>query len=65
VTQIEVQEIEERKPRERKMFFENQSREKHISTIRKPYEFAHHKICLMILLISQRRIIRTPPKLVW
>jgi hypothetical protein len=56
---------EKRGNQEREMFCENQSKEKAISMIRKPQEFAHRKICLMILLISQGRIIRTPPKLVW
>jgi hypothetical protein len=56
---------EKRENQEREMFFEKPVKRRANYYDTKRYEFAHHKICLMILLISQDRIIRTPPKLVW
>jgi len=56
---------EKRENQEREMFFEKPVKRRADYYDTKRYEFAHRKICLMILLISQDRNIRTPPKLVW
>jgi hypothetical protein len=49
----------------REMFCENRTSNQAKFTIRKTSVLAHRKLYLMLLQISQGRIIRTQPKLVW